>query len=354
MYTPQLTIHTKALRHNAKLAQNTGQIIAVVKNNAYNFGLLQAVQNFYEAGITTFATTALSDCVTIRKRFKDVTIILLNPSTQFDTLRAFNIDTTLPSLSFLQTYYTQMQGISYHLEWAGLMRRSGCRSIKEMIITLQTALAHHIKVNGLWTHFAWADAFDDDNRYQHEKTKWLQIVDELTQLHTFQIIHAQNSASFVRENSLLPNHTHARLGIYLYGCLPYSNATVQLEHASTLSAQVLSLQTLHQNESVGYCNSFIATKNHTKIAILNIGYGDGLLRKRINGFHVRINNKLYPLVSLMMSHCVALVDNHVNINDTAIFYDSLLPVHYFTQQGVGANSEQISALNHYTLNTTYM
>lgn len=353
MQTPCLTLNLKALSYNATLAQTNQKVIAVVKNNAYNFGLNHVVKTFYQAGIRFFATTSLIDCITMRKMYDDINIMLLNPSTEFDTLRQYNIIATLPGLRFLQQYHQNMYHISYHLEWAGVMRRSGCRSEKEILDTLQYALQHDITVDGLWTHFAWADEFNGN--YEIEREQWLNIVDKLSSLHQFNIIHSQNSASFVRENGLLNSkHTHVRLGIYLYGCLPYYNAPVKLEHALTLSTNILAIHTLNKDESVGYCNSFIAQKDHTKIAILNIGYGDGILRKRITNQSVLINNKLYPLVSLMMSHSVAIVDDTVTIKDTAIFYDKDLPVHYFTHLGVGANSEQISALNHSTLSIKYI
>lgn len=360
MHQANLILDLQALYQNAKqvVDQTRGKVIAVVKNDAYHFGLRLAIQTFYQAGIRFFATTSLREAQMIRQEYENVEILLINPCQDFDALRRNRIQGNIPSLQFVEEFKDQMQGIVWQMEWAGLMRRSGARNIEEAINIITQIKKNDLNLAGLWTHFAWADEIS--GLYEEERDTWMQVRKILKEYHEFTYIHSQNSASFIRESGLLDPDDWARLGIYLYGCLPYADAPVNLRHAITLEAHVINIIELDAGQAMGYSGSLGVRKECTKVAVINIGYGDGILRNRVKtkgdpkGKVVRINQGFYELGNLMMSHCLALVDETVTVGDRVIFYDEKLPVHFFTQKGVGANSEQISALNHQSLCVTYL
>ena len=354
MENAKLRIDLGAIYKNATrvLKETDGGLIAVVKNNAYNFGLERAVETFYKAGVRVFATTSLKECIKMRDLYEDITIISLNPDKEFDLLRKYRISTAIANLDFVKNNLEYMKGISWQLEWAGSMRRSGCRSKEEMLEILSLARDNNIDIEGVWTHFSWADEFDQDKTYEREREIWLDALAAAKRVHKFKFIHAQNSASFARDG-LLEGHSHVRLGIYLYGCLPYKDCPKKLDHAINLSARVLSIIHLEPGQSIGYCSSFVA-REPTDLAVINMGYGDGLLRSRIKNNDVQINKKRYPLVFLMMSHTVAIVDQDVALGDEVYFYGNDIPVHEYTFKGVASNSEQISMLNHMSLDVDYI
>ena len=362
MENATLKIDLKALYNNARflLDETGGGVIATVKNNGYNFGLERAVTVFYNAGIRSFATTSLKEAVTIREMYENVCVLMLNPCTDFDTLRKYKISCSIANLQWLKDNADNMHDISWHLEWAGFMRRSGCRTEDEFMETLKFASENSISIDGIWTHFAWADEFDENHMYEQEKEKWLHIQKLACEKYDFKYIHAQNSASFCRD-SKLEGHSHVRVGIILFGCPGYEGWDYKgkIQHALELSAEVISVNKMAPGESIGYCSSFTADENSaqddgkTLAAVINMGYGDGLLRKRVIGHEVEINGKRYPLVSMMMSHTVAVVDDTVKVGDKVYFYKDTMPVFEYTYKGVGANSEQISALNFNSLNVEY-
>lgn len=367
MKNATLKLNLNSLYRNAKylLNETDGGVIAVVKNNAYNFGLKRAVETFYKSGIRAFATTSLKEAVEIRGLYNDVTIIMLNPCTDFDILRKNNISCSIANLNWTKEHCEEMKGIIWHLEWAGFMRRSGCRTEKEFLDTLDFADKNNIEIEGVWTHFAWADEFDKNNMYENERKNWTSLLKKILQKYSFKFIHAQNSASFCRDKKL-PNHTHIRVGIILYGCPGYEGWDFKgkINHALELSASVISINMMNEGESIGYCSAYTASQKnnlpsdlksfYSNVAVINLGYGDGLLRARTKGHEVIINSKRYPLVSMMMSHTVAIVDDDVKVGDTVYFYGDDIPVFEFTYKGVGANSEQISALNFNSLDVEYI
>ena len=65
-------------------------------------------------------------------------------------------------------------------------------------------------ISGLWTHFGYADEFDVSD-YNVERSQWMEIVEALlSEGYQFDLIHAQNSASFIgKDKYYYPPYTCA-------------------------------------------------------------------------------------------------------------------------------------------------
>lgn len=333
----------------ARQFQLADQTIAVVKNNAYNYGLEFAVKAFAISGIRVFATTSVDDAVKIRHMCGDkVDIILMNPTTDFKRARMFNLHITLPSFDYYEAYKNELHDIHIHIEYAGLFNRSGLSSIEELesILTDMKKSGLELDFTGLWTHFGYSDEFD--GIYETERSMWEEFVSDVLDLGIEpSIIHAQNSASYVRDG-LLNKHTHVRLGIGLYGSKPYAALDDKdFMQSATLSAPIVQFRHLTAGMTLGYGAAFKADEDCT-VAVVDIGYGDGVLRAR--ALHeCEIGGKTYPIVALMMSHMVVRVDDDVKAAMPVYLYNSRLRIDKYTHLGVGANSEQLGALNYQSL-----
>lgn len=355
--TATWSVDIQTFYNNVKHVQNNNSIMAVVKNNAYHYGLEFAVQQFLKAGITTFSTTSLKEAIRVRKLAPQATVFLMNAVYDFDTVRKYNIEMTLPSLEFYYQYYESLAGINIHLEYENLLHRSGLKTLAELREVLQHHQQNHqaekMHIRGLWTHFGYADEFDVEE-YEIEKANWLNIVNTLLdEGHQFDMIHAQNSASYYRESGILPNHTHARIGIALYGSRPYSTlSTLDIVQALTVKGNVIQVRTVNAGDYCGYSFAFEAQRNQTKLAVVDIGYGDGILKTRAQ-HEVIINGRRYPIRALMMSHMFVEVDDEVHAQDEVILYNNDIRIDEHTFKGVGANSEQLSAMNHDSLIKEY-
>lgn len=348
--TATWTLDTQVFKDNIQHVTHGQPVMAVVKNNAYHYGLDFAVEAFLSAGIDTFSTTVLHEAIRVLELAPRSTVFLMNPSMEFDVLKEHNIHMTLPSLDFYLAHQEELAGMKVHLEFENLLHRSGFRTFDEMkeVIRLNTALPEgkQMKITGIWTHFGYADEFDVPD-YDAEKLAWLTGLEEMLEDYQFDFVHAQNSASFVRDGHF-HQHTHARLGIILYGSRPYSSLDESVTtQALTVSANVIQIRELKAGESAGY--SFAYTADHdVKIAVIDMGYGDGILRTR-SQHDCLINGRRFPIRALMMSHLFVEVDDSVKQGDTAILYSNDIRIDEHTFKGVGANSEQLSALNHHSL-----
>lgn len=90
------SVDAQRFYNNALKVIQNNQIMAVVKNNAYHYGLEFAVQQFLKAGINTFSTTSLREAVRIRQLAPNATIFLMNAVYEFDKVRDYQIQMTLP------------------------------------------------------------------------------------------------------------------------------------------------------------------------------------------------------------------------------------------------------------------
>ena len=352
------SVDKEAFLQNAIKVKNGNSIMAVVKNNAYHYGLEFAVTSFLKAGINTFSTTSLKEAIKVREIAPDATIFLMNAVYDFEKVRHYQIQMTIPSLAYYYKYKNDLSGIKVHLEFENLLHRSGFRTLEEIREVLND---HHINSNedkmiisGLWTHFGYADEFDVPE-YSIEREAWLNIVDTLLdEGYHFDLIHAQNSASYYREGQkLLPHHTHARVGIALYGSRPYSALNeYSIKQSLTVKGNVIQVREVNAGDNCGYSFAFEATRDHTRLAVVDVGYGDGILKSRAK-HEALIKGKRYPIRALMMSHMFVEVDEEVDAQDEVILYNNDIRIDEYTFKGVGANSEQLSAMNHDSLIKEY-
>ncbi|KKK35644.1 alanine racemase [Salinicoccus sediminis] len=346
-----LTIDREQFIETAKHSAGGRDVIAVVKNNAYNYGLEFAVRAFWEAGIRSFATTSLDEARHIRSYVPRALIFMMNPVRDLEAVREYELHITLPSLEYYYEHHEALAGINVHLEFAGLFNRSGFEDAPGMVEvmehqkTLEPAEQMHIK--GIWTHFGYADELEMDE-YEIERGMWLGLLETLGRSgYNFDIVHSQNSASFARDG-ILDGHTHLRLGISLYGSRPYySLPETDFIQSLELKAEIVQIRNIRSDQKCGYGGSY-EPDGDRRIAVVDIGYGDGLLRKRA-AFDCMIGGRRYPIKSLMMSHMIVEIDGAVSLSDEVVLYSNEMRIDEFTAKGVGANSEQLGALNYHSL-----
>ena len=81
------SVDKQTFLNNVQTVKQQNNIMAVVKNNAYHYGLEFAVEQFLKAGINTFSTTSLKEAIRVRKIAPNATIYLMNEVYEFEELR---------------------------------------------------------------------------------------------------------------------------------------------------------------------------------------------------------------------------------------------------------------------------
>jgi alanine racemase len=119
-----------------------------------------------------------------------------------------------------------------------------------------------------------------------------------------------------------------RLGISLYGIATSVIDSNLLEHVSTLKSTISQIKIIPQGDSIGYNRSWKAEKE-MKIAVIPIGYADGLNRKLSNGKgSVYIHDNAAPIVgNICMDMCMADITGiEANEGDDVVIFGKEHPI----------------------------
>ena len=117
-----------------------------------------------------------------------------------------------------------------------------------------------------------------------------------------------------------------RLGIGLYGIS--ASGQRGLRNVSTLKTTILQIQQVAAGDSIGYSRKSYVERD-SRIAIIPIGYADGLDRHFSNGGgEVLIRGKRCPIIgNICMDACmVDVTDSEAQEGDSVIIFGDELPV----------------------------
>ena len=145
--------------------------------------------------------------------------------------------------------------------------------------------------------------------------------DTINQFNTFEMITSDidlNSIPIVHVGAseateFYPKKEYAngcRLGIAIYGLIDYPD--IEFDSTFSLYSEVIQINKVDSG-TVGYNGTYKA--NNDLIAVIPIGYADGIIRKN-TGRYVYINNKPYKIVgNVCMDMLFVKVDESVKVKD---------------------------------------
>lgn len=186
--------------------------------------------------------------------------------------------------------------VDVHLKVDTGMSRLGA-SRTSIASILQSLAAHpEVRLDGLMTHLACADA--DDLESTRDQLAELDTVDAEVRSAglTPRVRHAANSAALLRLDEARLDLV--RPGIALFGVAPRGDLELDLRPVMKVRSEIVALRTLRKGDSVGYGHTFTATRA-TQIATVPIGYADGLNRSLSNRGHALVRGQRAPMVGVM-------------------------------------------------------
>ena len=279
-------VNLNAISNNIKLVKSKtqAQILAVVKADAYGHGLIPVAKCAVDAGATWLGVALLEEAISLREAGIKVPIIswLTPPSSDFKQAIELDIDLAIPSLKHLEVIVAAGKALGkkprVHIEVDTGMTRGGL--LGEWPEFLIAAKGAEIEVVGFWSHFARADEPDEIAN----QSQVLEFESKLAELIatgiTPKYIHLANSAATLTNPNSHKNIV--RLGIAMYGLSPDVNTlgssqNLELEPAMTLKAEIHLVKRVPAGSPVGYGGTQ-TTLRDTKLAIITIGYADGIPR----------------------------------------------------------------------------
>ena len=334
-----LEIDLNALVHNlnyfrSKLSPGV-KLMAMVKAFSYGSGSFE-IANTLQFHRVDYLTVAYSDeGVELRKAGINMPIMVMNPDEQsFDSMLKYCLEPEIYSfrtLAMLEASLArrthQNEAMPIHIKLDTGMHRLGFdpRELDELIKRLLTNPM--LRVGSVFSHLATSDepAFDDFTRQQIEIFR--QTSERLTEAFDYPILrHILNSAGISRFPEA--DFDMVRLGIGLYGIGCSETEQTLLENVSTLRSSISQIKEVSAGEAVSYNRHWIAGHD-TRVAIIPIGYADGLSRRLGNGKgHLLLNGSLAPIIgSVCMDMCIIdLTGIEAKEGDDVIVFGKELPI----------------------------
>ena len=301
-------IDLSAIRANiTSLMTKTGKpALAVVKADAYGHGLVPVARAAIEGGATWLGVALLEEALALRDaHVKAPVIAWLTPvSDNFVAAIEKEIDIAIPSREHLQAVvaaaHDSKKVARVHLEMdSGMSRGGALLDWNELLVDAANAQSSGmIKIIGMWSHFARAD--EPGHTFNTEqRNRFLQgVADAREKGITPDFIHLSNSAATI--NDADSHFDLVRLGIAMYGLSPDvktmgDSDSLNLIPAMSLRARIHLVKEVPAGSQVGYGGTAI-TKADTKLAVIAMGYADGVPRNATSDAGVLIGNKMSPII----------------------------------------------------------
>lgn len=334
-----LEVDLNALVHNlnfyrSKTNGNT-KVMAMVKAFSYGSGSFE-IANVLQFHNVDYLTVAYADeGVELRKAGIQLPIMVMNPEADsFDAMIRYQLEPEIYSFRILHMLEEALFKLSaephplgIHIKIDTGMHRLGFDPSQADELVNQLTDRKHICIKSVFSHLASADSASGDQFTRHQIQVFKMVSDRIVQAFNYPIIrHIANTAAITRFPEA--HFDMVRLGIGLYGIAPFADQQSQLENVSTLKTIISQIKIIPAHETVGYNRRFKA-KTDTTIAILPIGYADGLSRALSNGIgHVKVKGIHVPIVGNVCMDMTMIDITGLNVaeGDEVLIFGKELPI----------------------------
>ena len=307
-------INLAALEHNfqqlASKVQNNAKICAIVKANAYGHGVIEVVKTVLKAGADYLAVARIDEAIQIRQAGFRVPILILGytPLERINDLLEYDIDQTAYALDYIETInkmaHDKAVTAKIHLKIDTGMGRLGVAPETAGVFAEAVKKLSNIKIEGVFSHFAKADAVDKSYAKRQLKLFKIALDQIVAQGIEIPLQHMANSAAVLE---LPESHFNmVRFGVSLYGLWPSAEVKQELDlnPVMTLKARITHVKQMLPNQYISYGCTFQTTVKSI-IATLPIGYADGWSRMLSGKVQVLLQDQKVPVVGrICMDQCM--------------------------------------------------
>ncbi len=280
------------------------EVLGVVKADAYGHGAVEVSRVLAREGVRWLAVSSVDEGVTLRQAGIGVQILVMGGflRQECEPLIEFKLTPAVHSLEDLKDLESvaarRGEPIAYHLKIDSGLSRLGTRAGAGQILAAIRE-SRCARLGGLMTHFA--SPADFSSQQTDEQCRAFAAV--LATLGAAGIeppcVHmaSTNAIAYARRETF---HSMVRPGHALYGYVSPARGDApkplfQVAPALTWRAKVLAVKDLEEGARVGYGGTFRAPRP-MRVAVLAVGYADGMFHRLSNRGKVIAAGKLVPIV----------------------------------------------------------
>ncbi|MDJ0797378.1 MAG: alanine racemase [Calothrix sp. MO_167.B12] len=298
-----IEIDIAALSHNVRqlrrLLSPRTQLMAVVKADAYGHGAITVAQTALEAGASWLGVATVPEGIQLRESGIDAPILILGAThtkEQIQAIAQWQLQPTLCSPQQALIFSTALETIKnpsplpVHIKLDTGMSRLGTHWEQAAEFVQLVQGLPQLQIASIFSHLATADS-EDTTGMKQQQARFESAIAQLKVLGiTAPCLHLANSAATMSDRSL--HYDMVRVGLAIYGLYPapHLHHTVNLRSVLQVKARVTQVKTITAGTGVSYGHTFVAP-NTMRIAVVGIGYADGVPRNLSNQIQVLVRGQ---------------------------------------------------------------
>lgn len=327
----KVEIDLGAIRHNLgtvrKLLDKNIKIMAVVKADAYGHGLIPVSRTLERGGVDLLGVFELKEALELRNAGIKAKICLMAGATGQKAVECAIGIGSIPNIidmemaeSFNYVATSQNRVVDCFLKIDTGMGRLGIfpNVLYDAIEKFKSFKG--LRLIGLFSHLSSADE-EDPSFTLKQIDSFAQAVNTVRQagydLHMNTLANTAGTLRFPSSHFDL-----VRIGLFLYGAHTLEGPFYHNPRpAMTLKGKVMQVRYLPPGTPVSYCGTY-KTKCPLKVAVVSVGYADGIFRRISNKGYCLIRGKKAPIIgTVCMNMSICNVDKipEVSVGDEAIF-----------------------------------
>ncbi len=299
-----LEIDSKAIQHNlrffkSKINSQT-KLLVVIKAFAYGSDSVAIAKILEKEKIDYLAVAYANEGIDLREAGITLPILVLHPQIEnFENIIDYNLEPNLYNFKTLQSFSKlikekNLNDFPVHIKINSGMNRLGFKRNDLNKLKKYLKELDHLKINSIYSHLAASEDAQEKEFTQQQISDFDQMSDTLIDILNYKPFrHISNTSGII--NYPKAQFEMVRLGIGFYGFGNDKLETKKLKNVCNLKTKISQIQHIDKGETVSYNRKFKALE-HSKIAIIPLGYADGINRALGNGKgYVTINNHKAPI-----------------------------------------------------------
>ncbi|MGB8689655.1 MAG: alanine racemase [Microcoleus sp.] len=299
-------IDLAALTHNIKQLKNIlspqTELMAVVKADAYGHGAIAISQTALAAGASWLGVATIPEGIELREAGIEAPILLLGATHTAEQVKAIahwhlqpTICTPKQALIFSEFLVTINQSLPVHAKLDTGMSRLGTPGQEATEFVQLVQRLPNLQLASVYSHLATADSPDRTIMLQqHQRFEQAIAQIKIAGINPDRL-HLANSAATLTNPDL--HYDLVRVGLATYGLYPapHLQSAINLKPVMQVKARVTQVKTIEPGTGVSYGHQFVA-EQQTQIAVVGIGYADGIPRNLSNKMKVLIRGNFVQQV----------------------------------------------------------
>ncbi len=331
-YFATVEINKSILENNIKIIKSitNNKLLAILKANAYGHSLVEMSKLSEKYGVDAIGVATVEEGIIVRDAGVKIPVLVLfkHYKCEAETLCRYALTPVISDDESLEIYHNYLEKnnkkMSVYIKLDTGLNRMGVKLDGLLDLAKKVLSYNTLILEGISTHYSYSDGGEDNIEAKEFTLGQIEVFNKGIQLLKENNInlntsHTSNSAAILSyKNS---HFDMVRAGILLYG-YPYTGfGDNGIKPILEYKTKVILVKKAYKGEIVSYGCSYKFDKD-TKIAVLPVGYADGIPRALSNNWEVKINGKYYPVRGrvCMDTMMVEVFDDDVKVEDDVLIY----------------------------------